>query len=498
MKHYDAIIIGAGAAGLMCALTASKRGRKVLLIDAAKKVGEKIRISGGGRCNFTNLHTSPKNFISQNPHFCVSALQRFTPQDFIAMIKKHEIVFHEKTLGQLFCDFSSQQIIDMLLTECREGGVEILLETLAKNIKNTQCKIASKSLFVNDCKNYVEETNFNECAAQPLFASNCKDSNITKNSAQKIFQQNFTLELKNKNNEETLPQKVSCQSLIIATGGLSIPKMGATSFGFDIARKFGLKIVEPFPALVPLTLEPSMLAATKNLAGVAVEAIVSCKKISENSTKYLENSTENNSAKILEKLKNKGSKAATKNQNIQFRESILFTHRGLSGPAILQISSYLQQGQELLINMAPNHNIYDIFLYEKQHKAKQEIITILNKYLPKSLASYILQTHATQGLNDYKNNLVTDFIADISNQKLKEIANHINAWSLIPQGNEGYAKAEVTAGGVDTNEISSKTFECKHVSGLYFIGEVLDVTGHLGGFNFQWAWSSGHAAGQFA
>ncbi len=449
MKHYDAIIIGAGAAGLMCAATASNRGRKVLLIEHGQKVGEKIRISGGGRCNFTNLHTTAKNFISQNPHFAVSALSRFTQHDFIELVKKHQISFHEKTLGQLFCDISSQQIIDILLTECKEGEVEILTETLAKNIKN----------FV----------------------------------AEKIF----TLELKSKNNEEALPAKVSCHSLIIATGGLSIPKMGATSFGFDIARKFGLKIVETFPALVPLTLDPSMLAATKNLAGVAVEAIVSCGKISKNFVKYSENLTEINSTKTLQELDNKGLKAAEKKQNIQFREAILFTHRGLSGPAILQISSYLQQGQELLINMAPDHDIYSIFLHEKQHKPKQEIATILNKYLPKSLATYIAQTYAAQGLNDHKNNSATTFIADISNQKLKEIANHVNAWSLIPQGTEGYAKAEVTAGGVDTNEISSKTFECKTVPNLYFIGEVLDVTGHLGGFNFQWAWSSGHAAGQF-
>ncbi len=405
MKNYDAIIIGAGAAGLMCAAFAGKRGRKILLIDHAKKVGEKIRISGGGRCNFTNLHTTPKNFISNNPNFCVSALSRFTQNDFIELVKKHEISFHEKTLGQLFCDFSSQQIIDMLLTQCREGGVEIMLETEVKNIKKNE----------DDKK--------------------------------------FALKIKNKNHDEALAEEVSCDSLVIASGGLSIPKMGASSFGYDVAKKFGIKIIPPYPALVPLTLAAELLEETKNLAGVALEALVSCVH---------------------------GAK------QISFREAILFTHRGLSGPAILQISSYLQKGQEFLINMAPDHNLYNVFLDEKKQKPRQEIITILNNFLPKSLAAYIAKTHNAQGR-----------IADLSNQKLKEIATNINAWKIIPAANEGYAKAEVTGGGVDTNEISSKTFECKTVQGLYFIGEVLDVTGHLGGFNFQFAWSSGHGASQF-
>lgn len=405
-KKYDAIIIGAGAAGLMCAAFAGKRGRKILLIDHAQKVGEKIRISGGGRCNFTNIYTSAKNFISQNPYFAVSALQRFTAQDFIELIKKYNISFHEKTLGQLFCDFSSQQIIDMLLTECEGGKVDILLETEVKNIK----KIVDKEL-------------------------------------------NFILKIKNKS-LESLPEEVSCQSLIIATGGLSIPKMGATGFGYDVARKFGLKIIDQYPALVPLTLDKSTLESTKSLAGVSVE----CEVCNANFVR----------------------------KSPKFREAMLFTHRGLSGPAILQISSYLQKGDNLLVNMAPDHNIYEIFLAEKQQKPRQEIATILAKYLPKSLAGYIAQTHAAQG-----------WIADLSSRKLKEIANSVNAWTLVPEGTEGYAKAEVTAGGLDTKELSSKTFECKSVQGLYFIGEVLDVTGHLGGFNFQFAWSSGHAASQF-
>ena len=464
-KNYDVIIIGAGAAGLMCAAVASKRGRKVLLIEHSQKIGEKIRISGGGRCNFTNIHTTPKNFISQNPHFAVSALQRFTAEDFVAMVEKHQIAFHEKTLGQLFCDFSSQQIIDMLLRECKDGGVEILLETLAKNIKKIEKKSQSDNLNL-------------EASGPPHLAD--KGLNA---ATENISHKNFTLKIENKNADEALTEQVSCQSLIIATGGLSIPKMGASSFGYDIARKFGIKIIEPFPALVPLTLDKSTLEVSKNLAGVAVEAIVSCAVQSDLASFTNASANFTISSQPASSLGNKGSATRI----ISFREAILFTHRGLSGPAILQISSYLQKGQELTINMAPDHNIYDIFLTEKKQKPKQEIATILHKYLPKSLATYIAQKHDSQG-----------WIADISNQKLKEIADDVNAWKLLPEGNEGYAKAEVTAGGVDTNEISSKTFECKSVQGLYFIGEVLDVTGHLGGFNFQWAWASAFATGSIA
>lgn len=453
MKNYDVITIGAGAAGLMCAAIAGKRGRKVLLIDHNKKIGEKIRIAGGGKCNFTNIYTTPENFISQNPHFAISALQRFASDDFIAMVKKHKIAFHEKTLGQLFCDISSQQIIDMLLTECKEGGVEILLETLAKNIKHL-----------------AQENNSDNANLDHKITN--KDSEKFNN----LSLQNFTLKIENKN-DEALSFIASCQSLIIATGGLSIPKMGASSFGYDIARKFGLNIVETFPALVPLTLDNSMLQDTKNLAGVAVEAIVKC-------TTNLDKSSFINASKNFTITTKSQNKSANKTAEVSFREAILFTHRGLSGPAILQISSYLQKGQEITINLLPDHDVYNIFIDEKKQKPKQEIVTILHKYLPKSLANYIVQSQAAHGN-----------IADMSNQKLKEIANNINAWKVHHQGDEGYAKAEVTSGGVDVNEISSKTFECKSVQGLYFIGEVLDVTGHLGGFNFQWAWSSAFAAG---
>ncbi len=389
-KKFDVVIIGAGAAGLMCAATAGKRGLKVLLIDHAKVVGEKIRISGGGRCNFTNLLVSEKNFISKNPHFCVSALKRFTSNDFINLVKKHEIAFHEKTLGQLFCDISSKQIVSMLLNECAQGNVEIRLESKANDIKKTS--------------------------------------------------ELFELKIEN--------DLVQCQSLVIATGGLSIPKMGATGFGYDVARQFGLKIIQPIPALVPLTFEEKLLAQTKNLSGVAVDAIVSVGKIN-------------------------------------FREAILFTHRGISGPAILQISSYLKHGEKIVINLAPEIDIFARLIDEKKLKPKQELQNFIAQFLPKSLANY-LAIQANHSGN----------IADLSNQKIKEIADTINRWNVEPSGTEGFSKAEVTLGGVDTNEISSKNFESKKIPNLFFIGEVLDVTGWLGGFNFQWAWASGKAAGE--
>ncbi len=373
----------------MCALTAGQRGRKVLLVDHAKAVGEKIRISGGGRCNFTNLHTAPKNFISHNPHFCVSALNRFTQNDFISLIKKHEIAFHEKTLGQLFCDISSRQIIEMLLRECAAGAVEIRLETSV--------------------------------------------SKITK--SENLFEIEVGSEL------------IQSESLVIATGGLSIPKMGATGFGYDVARQFGLKVKQTIPALVPLTLEENILCETKNLSGVAVDAIVSCGKIS-------------------------------------FREAILFTHRGLSGPAILQISSYWKRGEKIVINLLPEVDVFARLQEEKKSKPRQELQNFFGQFLPKSLASFL----ASQV--NHRGNL-----SDLSNKKIQEISDLINRWTLIPSGTEGYDKAEVTAGGIDTNEISSKTFEAKSVPNLFFIGEVLDVTGWLGGFNFQWAWACGKAAG---
>ncbi len=391
ISQFDVIIIGAGAAGLMCAATAGKRGKSVLLIDSAKSVGEKIRISGGGRCNFTNLDVSAKNFISKNPQFCVSALKRFTSQDFISLVKKYEISFHEKTLGQLFCDNSSKEIIEMLLKECALQSVEISLETNVNKITKSE--------------NHFEIS--------------------------------------------TTKGDFFCKSLVIATGGPSIPKMGASGFGYDVARQFGLKVVQPTPALVPLTLDENILSETKNLSGVSVNTIISCGKIS-------------------------------------FREAMLFTHRGLSGPAILQISSYWKKGEKIVINLAPEIDVFARICEERKSKPKQELPNFLAEFLPKSLANYLAQK------SQFIGNL-----ADLSNQKAREIAKLINAWELIPSGTEGFAKAEVTLGGIDCDQISSKTFEVKTVPNLFFIGEVLDVTGWLGGYNFQWAWASGKAAGEF-
>lgn len=388
MNNYDVIIIGAGAAGLFCALTAAKRGRKTLIIEHSAKIGEKIRISGGGRCNFTNIHTSPQNFISKNPHFCISALSQFSAQDFIALVEKHGIKYHEKTLGQLFCDNSSKEIIAMLLNECQQGNVEIRTEASVK-------KIAEK----------------------------------------------FILTLQN-------DEEISCKSLVIASGGLSIPKIGASSFGHDVARQFGLDIIAPYPALVPLTLFSQDLDELKSLSGVSFPVKITHNKIS-------------------------------------FKEALLITHRGLSGPAILQISSYLQGDKVIEIDILPDFDAYKMLLDEKKHQPRQEISAILAKHLPKRFAEYFAQKYCQTGA-----------IANISNEKLQKIAKKINSWQLKIAGDEGYSKAEVTGYGVNTDEISSKTFECKKAPGLYFIGEVLDVTGHLGGFNFQFAWSSGFCAGK--
>lgn len=393
MQNYNVIIIGAGAAGLMCAGIASQRDKKVLIIESSKSIGEKIRISGGGRCNFTNLNITNDNFISQNPHFCISALKRFTQFDFINLVKKHKIAFHEKTLGQLFCDESSKQIIDMLIAEFKSDYVEIKTKTTVTSIT----KESEKFIITTD--------------AGESFISD---------------------------------------SLVIATGGLSIPKIGASDFGYKIAKQFDLNIIETKPALVPLVLEDSLLEKTKKLAGVSCEAVTSINKR-------------------------------------KFKEGLLFTHKGLSGPAILQISSYLDEKNEIKIDFAAGKtDILEFLKNTKQTTPKQSIFSILTEILPKSLVSYILnEVNLEESIK----------IAEINNKKLEEIAKFINHWHVNPKTTEGYLKAEVTLGGVDTNEISSKTFESKKVKGLYFIGEVLDVTGHLGGYNFQWAWASGFAAG---
>ena len=391
-NKYDVIIIGAGAAGMMSAIETGKRGRKVLLVDHYKKIGEKIRISGGGRCNFTNINTNPNKFLSQNPKYVRSALSQYTQNDFINLINKYEIKFHEKKLGQLFCDHSAQQIVEMLLKECELAKVTILKEFIIKNID----KENDQYLVSTETDNY------------------------------------------------------SSESLIVATGGLSVPKIGATSFGYEVAKKFDHNIIETLPALVPLTFSEKILEMCKELTGLSVEAIVSFNKV-------------------------------------LFQEGMLFTHRGLSGPSILQISSYWKQGDHIKVNLSPKLNVYQLLEEKRKLNPKFDILNIISEILPKRLAQIICSE-----------NKVSGNISELSNKILKQLSDNINSWLINPTGSEGYRTAEVTLGGVDTKELSSKTMMSNKHKNLFFIGEVVDVTGHLGGYNFQWAWSSGYVAGQYA
>lgn len=392
MEQFDVVVIGAGAAGMMCAAEAGKRGRSVLILDHADKPGEKIRISGGGRCNFTNLNAAPANYISQNPSFCISALRRYTQRDFIALVERYGIAYHEKTLGQLFCDGSSRQVVDLLLNEMKQAGVTLRLQTSVMRVEKTG--------------------------------------------------DGFNLQFSN--------GAVTCQSLVVATGGKSIPKMGATSFGYDLAQQFGLSIVETRPALVPLTLEPTMLERISPLAGVSVDAVAACGKT-------------------------------------KFAEAMLFTHRGLSGPSILQISSYWREGAEITVSMLPGVNLFQELRAARSQNGRQALQTALSAHLPKRLAQLIAESEKGPAN-----------LADYSDKHLQRIDEAVNQWRFKPAGSEGYRTAEVTLGGVDTRELDSRTMEVKSVPGLYIIGEVVDVTGWLGGYNFQWAWSSGWCAGQTA
>ena len=383
----DVIVIGGGAAGLMCAFVAGGRGRRVVLLEHNERVGRKIEISGGGRCNFTNTGTTAGNFISRNPHFAKSALARYTPADFVALVRRHGIRYHEKKLGQLFCDESSRQVIEMLLAECDAAGVRVL--------------------------------------------TNCRVEGVSRDG---LFQ------LKTNRGE------FESESLVVATGGLSIPKLGATDFGYRLARQFGLKVVQPEPALVPLTLAPRDLASFQPLSGVSVPAVVSC-------------------------------------DGAEFAENVLVTHRGLSGPAVLQISSYWKRGLELSVDLLPGEDARS--LLERRRAAGAELHTALSQYLPRRFAQVWAETFApARPLRAY------------TDAEVEHVAALLHDWRILPAGTEGFQKAEVTRGGVSTDELSSKTLESRNVPGLYFIGEVVDVTGHLGGYNFQWAWASGHAAGQ--
>lgn len=388
-KIYDVIVLGAGAAGLMCALTAAQRGRNVLILEHTNKVGAKILISGGGRCNFTNLNIEPKKFISHNPHFCTSALSRYTQHDFVALVQRHGIAFHEKTLGQLFCDGSARAIVTMLMAECAHSNVDIRT-----------------------------------------------DHSVTQVTRADHF------------NVETNAGAFQSKNVVLATGGLSIPKMGATGLSYDIARHFGLRITPTRPGLVPMTLDPEETELGTDLSGVACDAIASLNKT-------------------------------------RFRENILFTHRGLSGPAILQISSYWHQGQTIVLDLAPDIDIADKFLKRKKSNPKLLPQTVLCEILPARLAQALTTAH-----------LAATELANIPDRTLLEFSNKMKSWPVTPTGTEGYGKAEVTVGGIDTNDLSSKTMQARHVPGLYAIGEAVDVTGWLGGYNFQWAWSSGWAAGQ--
>lgn len=392
LDNYDVIIIGAGAAGLMCAIEAGKRNRKTLIIDKAKKAGPKILISGGGRCNFTNLYVEPEAYISNNLHFVKSALSRYTQWDFIHLLDEHHITWHEKTLGQLFCDQKAGAVVDMLLAGCREQGVHIHMQEAIDNIQADN----SHYLVRTDSSNY------------------------------------------------------RCESLVIATGGPSIPRMGSTDFGYRIARQFGLRVVPTRPALVPLTFDPGAPDYPfQGLSGISLEVTATC-------------------------------------SGHQFREQMLITHKGLSGPAILQISSYWKKGEPISINLLPDIEVAEWLQEQQSERPRIELRTLLSEVLPRRLALQL----CGQLLPDCPLN-------ELSKKNMHLVTQLLNNMELHPSGTEGYRTAEVTAGGVDTNELSSKTMECRNQPGLYFIGEVVDVTGWLGGYNFQWAWSSGWCAGQY-
>ncbi len=394
-KQVDVVVIGAGAAGMMCAATAAKRGKRVVLIDHASKLAEKIRISGGGRCNFTNLQAGPANFLSENPHFCKSALSRYTPQDFLALLQRYRVAWHEKHKGQLFCDNSAEDVIQVLKAECD--------------------------------------------AAKVQWRMPCSVSGV-----EQLPEQGFLV--------RTSQGELETESVVIASGGLSIPKIGATDFAHQIARQFQLKMVEPRPALVPLTFDAQSWAPFIPLAGISLEVDIA---------------------------------TGDKKQKMQFREDLLFTHRGLSGPAVLQISSFWQPGTAIRINLLPDVDLAEELLSGK-NSSKKNLANFLAQYLPARLADGLLQAHGFDGAAK---------LAEMQDKRLRLLGEKLNRWELMPSGSEGYKKAEVTRGGVDTRELSQQTMMVTKVPGLYFIGEAMDVTGWLGGYNFQWAWASGFAAG---
>lgn len=412
MTYFDCVIIGGGAAGLMCAAQAGLLGKSVTILDHANKVGKKILMSGGGRCNFTNYFIEPSNYLSANPHFCKSALSRYTQYDFLELVGRHQLAFHEKTLGQLFCDNKAKDILNILLAECDSAGVRIA----------TGCTVNSIT---------------------PSIETHC--------AADQEQLVRFTL--------ATSQGSIQCRSLVIATGGLSIPTMGATGFGYDIAKQFGLRVTPKHAALVPFTFKNELLALAQSLAGVALPVTIAC----ENTTYGYQS----------------------------FKEALLFTHKGISGPAVLQASNYWLPDDALIINFLPNHDLTAQLQQWQQEGQKAELKTLLSRLLPKR---FVL---AWLAYDSRLAHLAEKTPAQLSPKEINTLAQAIHQWQCIPNGTEGYKTAEVTRGGVNTDDVSSKTFEAKKVPGLFFVGEVLDVTGWLGGFNFQWAWASGYCAAQF-
>lgn len=391
-RDFDVVIVGGGAAGLMCAIECGKRGRRTLVIEHANRIGKKILLSGGGRCNFTNIHATPANYLSANPHFCKSALARYTPADFIALVERHGIAYHEKKLGQLFCDESAKFIVQMLADECRTNGVQIL----------TRCAVDEIA---------TDETGYTLQTERGVFV---------------------------------------CGSLVIATGGLSFPTMGASDFGYRVARQFGLEVLPVRAGLVPLTLSGEALALAHAISGVSLDTVAA-------------------------------------NNKASFRENTLFTHRGLSGPAILQISSYWRDGQAVCLDLLPGMEANFMLAEAKRTRSRSQLKTVLAEKLPRRFVEEIAERWFANRV-----------LAECPDAELRALGQQLNAWEISPSGSEGYKTAEVTIGGIDTNELSSRTMEAKKSPGLFFVGEVIDVTGWLGGYNFQWAWASGWSAGQVA
>ena len=421
-NHYDVIVIGAGASGLYCALTAGRRGRRVLVLDHANKAGKKILMSGGGRCNFTNYFVEPEHFIGSNAHFCKSALSRYPSWEFIGMVEQHKIPYHEREHGQLFCDDSAQDILTMLLDECTAVGVQVKLNTHIEQVKTDENNKRSRFELITS----------------------------------KILSKKEKQERKNNGNQSKLPQiSYRCESLVVATGGLSIPTLGASGFGYELAQQFGHTLVATDASLVPFTFTDKTGELIRTLAGISLPVIAS-------------------------------------NERISFKLPLLFTHRGLSGPAMLQLSNYWHTGETIEINLLPDFDITELLLTHKKQHPKQLIRTVLSENTDNALPKKLLVALQTMLWEDVKE----IELANIKDERLTQIGQAINGWQLKPSGTEGYRTAEVTRGGIDTDEVSSKTMESKLQEGLYFIGEVLDVTGWLGGYNFQWAWASGFVCGE--